>query len=336
MKKFLLFAGILAFMGCSSDDSNSGNTDGGQAVLPPTTKNVLLVGHDYMSQIDIRTGEVRDIDVKGAHFEFPYYDEGSKKLYDLTQNEILTLDFSSNSNSKNVFKREFTPGFVEYMEGNTLLDNSGNLWTYFYRGYEHGEYSSFYKINLTEATNRIENGSQQLNKLLSTDKKSIFSYTFNNKKDKLYALLREMTGENTAKYSLLVLNPNDLEDYDENTAQKTIALPTSFGSDKNGYGFFVDKNENVVFITSSNKLVQFDLMTRKETLLYQFSDAFIGDVVYEKKTHNIYYLELDKDRKKYVRLVIVNLDNKASVVKELKFKNQEEIELTSLLMVDPF
>lgn len=346
MKKYLFLASILAFMSCSSDDSssNGGHEDPkpGQEV-PKTKKSILVVGYDaavktdYLSQINPETGEVSVMTgIDGADFRFPEYDEQSKKLYDLTQDHIVTLDF----NTKKLTKREFTPGFVEGIEDATLLDGKGNLLTYFYRGYEFAGYSSFYKINLTSAVNRIDNGSQKLNQLLRSEKQTIFQYVLNNKKDKLYALLRDNLEGNKAKYSLLLLNPNDIEDYDDNTEQKTIALPSSFGSDQGGFGFFIDKDDNLIFNTSDNRLVKFDLATKKETELYKFENTYIGDLAYDKSTNNIYYLTVDSvkenENSKYTKLVIVNLGSKAKKTIDLKFKNQGELELTSLVMVDPF
>lgn len=336
MKKFLIFAGILAFMSCSSDDSNGNPVITEPPVLPITSKNILVVGNDYLAQVDFKTGEVNEINVDNAHFEFPAYDDAAKKLYDLSKEHILTLDF----NTKKLTKREFAPGFVEYMEGMTMLDGKGNLLTYFYSGFKHLGYSSFYKINIDAATNRIENGSQKLNSMLTSKEKSIFSYQLNNKKDKLYALYQEDLGQGKAKYSMLILNPNDLEDYDEDTEKKTIALPASFGTDKNSFGFFIDKDDNLLFVTSDNRLVKFDLITKKETELYKFEKTFIGDVVYDKTTHNIYFLLLDKEDangdSKYTKLAALNLSENIYKERNLVFKKEHVLELSSLLMVDPF
>lgn len=346
MKKYFFLASILAFMSCSSDDSSSnrGSEEPKPGIeVPKTKKNVLLVGYDaaadtdYLSQINPETGEVIEIkDLDASDFNHPEYDEQAKKLYDLTQDQIITLDF----NTKKLTKKEFTPGFVVDPEGMPLLDGKGNLLFHFFRGYEFAGYSSFHKINLTTNINRIENGSQKLKALLNSFDRNVFNFQLNNKKDKLYAQVLERLDNDKAKFTLLVLNPNDIEDYDDNTEQKTIALPASFGSDQAGYGFFIDKDDNLIFITSDNRLVQFDLTTKKETELYKFENTYIGDLVYDKTTNNMYYLTVDSvkenENSKYTKLIIVNLGNRAKKTIDLKFKNQGVLELTSLVMVDPF
>jgi len=317
MKKLIcLFACTALFAACSSDDSNQEPEVTPPAVTEPT-KSKVIVSKNFpdkrgigLYELDPSNGkfemikEFEEID----NMESINYDAVDKKLYGISfENQLLKFDLEK---KETVFIKDITPTLevdIDY----SFIDKRGELLAY---GYDRGQFdvfNSFITIDKEKAIGTPKGVSKELNKKL--EDASIFYLTYNEQQDRVVAFCEESDYEKgVTNFSLLLLNPHNLADFDTKTEEKTIAIK-ELNYQSNAHGIVVDKNQNYFIAYDKLDTNIVALVDTKTGELNNLLELFNLEVMaYDKNMNSLYFISGSREDKKL--FTTYNIDTKEKSV----------------------
>ncbi|MDM1396667.1 hypothetical protein HX049_05710 [Myroides odoratimimus] len=336
MKKFLLFAGILAFMSCSTDNS----TDTPETPKPPIKENesgrVLFLEDDIkdramnLSLFDPKDDKITllskfDTDKYPHVYDFAVND-ANKEMYAMTlgNEKILTYNYDK--------KEEVS--YVDLSPKNLLFDPyvsvvvADDRVVYFDSGKGGDNDERFVSVNPKTGQIKVENESKELVKYYKGGS-CLYASIDKKNKNEIVALLynHDFDTFEESQMTIVRLNAYNFKEFDSNTKEKIITLkPYSEGEGKEG-GFVQDKNGvfYYAFNKASNpaKSIVTVVNPKDGSLSKVFETGAIYDIMYDELSHSLFLIaEGESDHQ--TMFVQYDLAKKA-IIKQTPFERKGKI-----------
>ncbi|WP_158210490.1 hypothetical protein [Myroides phaeus] len=333
MKKLVyLFACTALFAACSSDDSNVESEVVPPVVIEPTKSKVVFSTYDntnrisYLYELNPVDGQYEKIkEFKESEIDNLQnfsYDATNKIFYGISsEQKLLKFDLEK---KETISIKTITPDFgvdIDY----SFIDKRGKMFAYGYNKMNPLLFNNFISIDKEMATGIKGNSSKELSKMLVGN--SIFYYTYNEQQDKVVALFESFNREaDTSDFSLLLLNPTNLEEFDTQKEKNTIVIK-QLDHLADTFGIVVDKNQNYYIgyeVYDEDEVAFIDTTTGELHKLFNLYSIY--GMTYDKNSNSLYVFSKEKNDKVY--FTAYNIDTKEKRSIELKGNDFEVFGLT--------
>lgn len=330
MKKILLFASVLAFMSCSTDNS----TDTPETPKPPIKENGLgrvLFLEDDIKDLAMNLSLFNPNDdkltlvTKFDTDKYPYvYDfavnDANKEMYAMTlgNEKILTYNYDK--------KEEVS--YVDLSPKNLLSDPDVGVVVaddrviYFDSGKGGDNDERFVSVNPKTGQIKVENESKELVKYYKGGS-CLYASIDQKNKNEIVALLysRDFDTFEESQMTIVRLNANNFKEFDSNTKEKVITLkPYSEGEGKE-CGFVQDKNGVFYYAfnkaNNSSKSIVTIVNPKDGSLSKIFETGAIYDMMYDELSHSLFLIG-DRESDHHTMFMQYDLVKKA-IVKQTPF-----------------